>query len=151
MDCTENGELTISPEPQSKIELNDDGISHLREARRWTSFLSVFGFVTIGIIALAVVFTGLTAVTTNKSIVAVSLIPLILIGVLYYFPIYYLWKFTKLSKETIDNNDSDSLTDALKYLKRHYKFMAVMAIIGICCYAVAIIGMLVSGRLSNHF
>jgi len=83
--------------------------------------------------------------------VAVSLIPLILIGVIYYFPIYYLWRFTKLSKETIDNNDSDALTDALKYLKRHYKFMAVMAIIGICCYAAAIIGMLVSGRLSNHF
>ena len=141
----------ISPEPQSKIELNDDGISYLKEAGRWTSFLSIFGFVVIGLIALAVVFTGLTAVTTNKGIAAVSLIPLILIGVIYYFPIYYLWKFTKLSKKTIDNNDSDALTGALKYLKRHYKFMAVMAIIGICCYAAAIIGMLVSGRLSNHF
>lgn len=141
----------ISPEPQSKIELNDDGISYLKEAGRWTSFLSIFGFVVIGLIALAVVFTGLTAVTTNKGIAAVSLIPLILIGVIYYFPIYYLWKFTKLTKDTIDNNDSDSLTDALKYLKRHYKFMAVLAIIGVCCYAASLIVILASGRLFNYF
>jgi hypothetical protein len=42
-------------------------------------------------------------------------------GVLYFFPVYYLNKFASNAKAAFKNNDSETLTTSLEYLKSHYK------------------------------
>lgn len=105
------------------------------------------GFTFIAFIGLAIVF-ALSSITIRgynaKSLLTV--VPLILTAVIYCFPIFYLWKFSRLSKQAIENNDTSALSKALKYLKLHYRFMAMLIVILIVGYSIAGIAMLISGR-----
>jgi len=137
-------ELTPTPTPIS-LKLNIDGILHLRETRRWTNFMAIMGFIFIGLMLAGVVgaFFVSQFVGGNRYL---SIIPLLLLSVLYYFPIRYLWNFSKHSKLAIEHSDSNALELAMKYLKMHYRFMGIMVIVILAIYVmIAAFGLLALG------
>ncbi|WP_026898730.1 hypothetical protein [Daejeonella oryzae] len=142
---------TVLTEPNSgNLKLDIEGVFHLKETCRWTNILSIIGFLFMGFIFVLTVVLSIKIGSSN-SLAVVSVIPMFIIAVIYVFPIYYLWKFSKFSKQSIENNDSESLTLAIKYLKLHYRFMAILMIIIILLYAVAGITMLINGQPSKLF
>ncbi|HYK76021.1 MAG TPA: hypothetical protein VEV16_03530 [Daejeonella sp.] len=137
---------TLNESPSLKIELDPIGIDHLKEVHRWTKLLSIIGFVFLGIM-LGIGIFGLISASMWRATWLFAL-PLFLIVLIYYFPIYYLWKFSTLSKQSILNKDADALSTALKYLKLHYRSMAILLIILILIYCYSAIAFF-SGMLRH--
>lgn len=145
--------LTDSDSDLIKLELNNNGIKQLNMTRKWTLFLSILGFIFIGLMIFTVIIafsiTGTNYSSSNFS--ALALLPLLTISLIYFFPVYFLFQFSSYSKKAIKNNNSDQLSKALKYLKNHYQFMGILIIIITGLYFVLGAIMLTSGELLNAF
>lgn len=142
------------PKPEvQNLGINYAALAHLEATRKWTLFLSILGFVFIGLMLLFSVFisTFFRAMdlpqTSSYPFPMVSFIPLLVVLVIYFFPIFFLFQFSRYSKIAITSRDETSLAQAFKFLKLHYQFMGVLAIIGVAIYALAIIGILIGGTI----
>jgi len=142
-------DLTSVPYEQPSLKLDAVGIVQLKQIRKWTALLSTLGFVFLALIVLisVVALVNMNGVGDNQRQL-LTVVPLILMGVIYFFPIYYLWKFSKHSKEAIANNDTLKLSSALRYLKSHYKFMAILILVIVIGYLVAG-AIFMSGKFGN--
>jgi hypothetical protein len=136
-----------------KPQLTEQAYLFLSEIKKWTKFLSIIGFIFIGIFVLFALFLGaflgglsdITGSSMSFPSVLVTIIYL-LIAVLYFFPVWFLFKFsTNLGKSLKSGNESE-LTDAFSYLKLHYKFIGILTIIFLSIYLLFIIfGVLIAG------
>lgn len=137
------------------LHLTEPSCGFLKEIAKWTKFLSILGFIGIAFMVVASFFMG-TAMASMPNMdlptthVLKWMVPAIyiIIAIVYVFPIYYLYKFSVNTRSALDRGDTDSLTEAFRYLKSHYKFIGVMVIIMMCIYAVAIVGGIIIGIAS---
>lgn len=122
------------PEGQkaTAMELSPQSVIYLNETRKWTIFLSILGFISLGLLFITLV---LIEVITGLLFLA--------LGSFQFFPIYYLYKFSVLSKKAIYNHQPDDLTNAFRHLKSHYKFMGVLTIVilGLSLFSVIVNGL----------
>jgi hypothetical protein len=61
---------------------------------------------------------------------------MMIITLIYFFPIYFLLMFSINSKKAINDSDGNHLQKAFKYLKFHYRFMGIFLIIMLCIYVI---------------
>lgn len=139
-------------ENQNNLVLNDQAIAALRESAKWCMFLSILGFIGIAFMIIAGLFmsVAMSAMPDNPelgsamgplgAIKAYFGIMYIVIAALYFFPIYYLFKYANGTKRALESSNSDVLSDALVNLKSHHKFLGITAIVVISLYIVIIIG-----------
>lgn len=125
-------------------ELNLDlaGISHLKETRGWTQFLSILGFIFLGFMLIFGLAGGtfMNKMGPTEQIGSGLFIAMIIIMiVVYFFPIYFLFNFSRFSKTAIETKDPISFTEAMRYLKLHYRYMGILTIIMVSIYALALI------------
>jgi hypothetical protein len=148
-------------ENQNNLTLNDQAVAALRESSKWCLFLSILGFIGIGFMILAGLFmsAAMSAIPTGDSYGATMGSPYggnpilalkayfgimyIVIAALYFFPIYYLYKYATGTKRAFESSNSDVLSDALVNLKSHHKFLGITAIVVISLYILIIIGAVV--------
>jgi uncharacterized membrane protein YesL len=136
------------------LGLNQEAMSHLEKARKWTLFLSIMGLIFIALMLLTPFFAlrhfalpDMPAFGTPM----LTLIPLLIFAVIYFFPFWYLLQFSRLSKFALETRDENTLARALHFLKLHYQYMGVLVIIGAVIYVLAIIGMIIGVGLMNAF
>ena len=144
--------LTNSTIDNGTLELENSALKHLDETRKWTLFLSILGFVFIGlmfVVAIIMVIVGSSNAIPGLS--AAMLLPLLLVCVLYFFPIYYLFQFSSYSKQALIKKDNSLLTKAIQYLKMQFRFMGILAIIMLCIYIIAIVIAVAAGSFFNMF
>lgn len=121
------------------MQLGEQAKAHLQEASKWAVFLSIVGFIGIGLMIILSFTIG--SVLANLPIETMgglspqffSYFYLIFAGI-YFIPIYYLYQFGSKTKAALNNDDTDLLTFGIKKLKSHYKFIGVLTIIGISFY-----------------
>jgi hypothetical protein len=148
-------------EEQNKIELNELAMDSLRTSAKWSTFLAIIGFIAIGFMLIAALVVGMTlnTITSHPSIEGMEgmqemqnmnpvfgimkYLPLlyILIAVIYFFPVYYLFKYASGMKKALNFRNSEMVADALTYLKSHHKFLGIMTIVVISLYILFMIGM----------
>lgn len=134
-------------EPQPLI-LDDLAVSYLKETSKWTKFMAILGFVFIGLaIIICLLLALVNTVGGQRSFM--TLIPMILITGLYFLPIYYLLKFSILSRKAIEEQDSFTLMQALQYQKMHYRYVGILMII--ICVFYALMGIFAVIFLHNGF
>lgn len=131
------------------MSLSQESKQHLNETRKWTFFLAIVGFVFIGLmvllsVSMGAIFQELGNDTMPFPSFFVGFIYLAL-GALYFFPIYYLFKFSTNMKNALINNQDESLNDAFRYLKSHYKFMGIFTIIIFSIYLLMGLGFALVG------
>lgn len=120
-----------------KSDPNNDLFKHLNETRKWTLFLSICGFIFLGIMAIAFPLTSIRANNSFPTAGAIgALVPALIIVAIYFFPIFFLFQFSRFSKLAIEQNDTNLLIIAFKFLKRHYKYMGILFIIILSIYVV---------------
>ncbi len=141
-------------ENQNNLVLNELAVDSLRESAKWTMFLSIVGFIFIGLMLLGGVFMTITlsAIPDEPAFGAynpygsfknyIGIIYLVMAAV-YFFPILYLYKYSKNAKEALNFNNSEVLAEALVNLKSHHKFLGIMTIVVLALYVVMIIGIIV--------
>ena len=123
--------------PTESMMFTDNSINHLNETRKWTLFISILGLIFMGILIIVVpsMLLKLGFNSPNNS-AALSLIPLLLLMVVYFFPIYYLLRFSNYCKSAITNSDSSSMETAFKYLKLTFRFIGILSIIILGIYVI---------------
>jgi len=124
-------------EDQNKLSLNDLAISALRESGKWCMFLSIVGFIFIGLI---VFFVGVSVLASIKSYFGILYL---LMALLYFFPIYYLYNYAKGIKNALSSDNENILEKALVNLKSHHKFLGIMTIVMISLYVLFFIGTII--------
>lgn len=136
----------------SNFSLSPQAISFLTQTRKWVNFLAILGFIAIGLMVISGLFfgtmmgammgqTGMTAAGGS----AFFGVFYIILALIYFFPVMYLYKFGTKLKTALANRDSKSLEQSFENLKSHYKFVGIVAIIGLSFYAFSALMMILVG------
>lgn len=126
------------------VGMNDYMKSFILEIAKWAKFLSIIGFIGIGLMFLAAIVMMVAGAALSNFSSEYSRSPIgagmvgfiyIIMAVLYFFPVLYLFKSAVSLKKGIINNDEIILTDGFQNLKSHYKFIGIMMIVVLSLYA----------------
>ena len=131
----------------SSIEANSFAITEsmltsLRQTRPWVKFLSILGFVTIFLVVVSGIvnmFVFSKAALGGSYGLAIFMGAInILMGVLYFFPSFFLFKFASSIARLSDGGGAGELEEALSNQKSFWKFVGIMTLV---MFGVAILGM----------
>lgn len=139
-----------------QLVVNSKSKSFLREIARWTFFFAILGFISIaflivGAIIILTVYAPLLNMVAQQQGLPNLGLPLAIIYVvsalLYFMPVWYLFKFSSKMKLALATKNDDVLADAFENLKSHFKFIGVLTIIIISLYVLLFVFSLVAGSL----
>jgi heme/copper-type cytochrome/quinol oxidase subunit 2 len=129
-----------------KIEIGSEILNNLNSTRKWTTFLSVLGFIFLGLLIVAGLTTSLF-LTTFKTQEAnlgipesVMIIILIVIGAIYFFPVFFLFRFSRNTRDAIQNLDGQKMAKGINNLRLYFTYIGIMVIIVLSIYVIALIG-----------
>ena len=134
----------------SKIELNEQALDALRTSAKWSMFLAIMGFIGIGLMIIA----ALVMASVMSAIPSRPMSPLgnlkgyltgvyLFMALLYFPPVYYLFKYATDMKTALLNSRSDMVGVALGYLKSHHKYLGISIIVVMSLYILFIIGIII--------
>jgi hypothetical protein len=133
------------PTENTKIEIGKDTLNQLNVTRKWTMFLSIIGFIFLGLILIIGVIAGtfLTAFSTGENNLGVHgplmFIPLVVVTVIYFFPILFLFRFSKHSAHAVNKYDVNEFNLAIKNLKLYFAFLGILVIVILSLYVVVLV------------
>jgi len=126
-----------------ELQLDQTAKDFLKEIAKWAYFLSIVGFVGIGLMLVIAVFAGTIFASMGSamggafgsSFGAAMGFVYVFIAAIYFFPVFYLFKFSVNAKKAFRENDSEALSSSLGYLKSHYKFIGIFMAAILALYA----------------
>lgn len=135
------------------LQVDEVARAHMLEMARWGKFLSIVGFISLGLLALAAVamlFSTALVDTMGYGVFGTGIAFIYLVfAALYFYPAYALYKFSNTVKPAIRTANQAQFNQALSHLKGVFKFVGIFTIIIIGIYGLififAIIGAAVSG------
>jgi heme/copper-type cytochrome/quinol oxidase subunit 2 len=141
-----------------RVELGQEALGYLDTTRKWTMFFSILGFIVIGLmlvgsLALGSLIGGVTSGLANMEgmegmegmdtakavggIAGVTMFIFVLIfGAIYFFPLLFLFRFSKHTKKAVAEQDANELTIGLKNLKSYWKYIGILVIILLAVYVI---------------
>ncbi|MCU0462095.1 MAG: hypothetical protein MUF36_08795 [Bacteroidales bacterium] len=127
-----------------KIELEEESLKDLDKTRKWSMFLAILGFIGMGLMVIGSLIVVLfLSVFKTESALGVSeslfIIPLIAIAVIYFFPLLYLYRFSKHTGIAVRTLDKIEMHKAFRNLKRYYVFIGILVIVVLAIYVIGII------------
>ncbi|WP_339917502.1 DUF5362 family protein [Yeosuana marina] len=133
-----------------ELEVKDEIKGYLSEISKWSYFLSIMGFIGVGLMVLAGIFIGFFSGLNNLAGSSNTLYNLgysmgiglfyIVLALIYLFPVIYLFRFSKRVKSALKLNSNEDFRIAFLNLKSHYKFMGIFVIVIISIYVLILIG-----------
>ena len=137
----------MEPNPDSgKIELEPKTLNYLNTTRKWSMFLAILGFITLGLLLILGLATGtflsvFNSGDTGKEVPAELIIILILIsGVIYFFPVFFLFQFSKHMANAVHTLDKRKMNKAFKNLKSFFVYLGIVVIIILILYLFILAG-----------
>ncbi len=138
--------------PELRIE--DRSSVYLTEIVKWSRFLSIVGFMFLGIGGIIVVIAGV-AITMGSGTSTfrigneashpsqyagvINIVLLIGMLVLYFFPCLYLYRFSQQMKMGLMAQNQRATDNAFENLKSCFKFIGVSTIVLLSLYVLAFI------------
>lgn len=122
-----------------ELQLTSESKEFLKEAGKWAYFLGIIGFIGIGFLVIISFFIGGIFASMDSYGARMPFPPVMLtvlylaMAVIYFFPVLYLFNFGSKIKRAFADNDIEALTEGIKNLKSHYKFVGIftLAILGL--------------------
>ena len=142
---------------KKNFEFSEEALGFLKETAKWGYFLSILGFVFLAIMVSIALFVGsifskigsFGGMNPMMGIgTGVFSAIYLMIALLYFFPIYYLFQFSSKIKNAFKFNDNEQLNASFQYLKSHYKFMGILALIFVSFYGVIFFMTFIVGIIS---
>lgn len=137
----------------NELSLTSSAKDFLLQTAKWAKFLSIIGFVFIGLIVIAALFIGTfmgklntvadTGMGSGQSIFLT--IYFIVIGLITIYPVLRLFQFSQKAKLAVETNNTLALEESFKRIRSVFRFYGIMMIIVLSIYAIAIIFALVVG------
>ena len=134
-----------SPLEIKKIEIEQETLNHLNTTRKWAMFLAIVGFIFLGLLIIIGLIAGtfLTAFSTGEKGLGIPdslmFIPVLLLIVLYFFPVLFLFRFSKHTSHAIRTFDKLEFHKAIKNLKAYFAYIGILIIIVLSIYIVVLI------------
>jgi energy-coupling factor transporter transmembrane protein EcfT len=138
-----------------KIEIGQESLGYLNTTRKWTMFFTILGFVFLGImLVFGLLFGSFMSLFSSKVpgiegvegvkaagvIAGVMIFIVILVfAVIYFFPLLYLLRFSKHTKNGVANFDANELQLGFKNLKSYCVYMGILIIIVLALYLIVLI------------
>jgi hypothetical protein len=136
-----------------KIEIEQDTLKDLDITRKWTMFLAILGFIVIGLMLIIAVVAGLflslfkTSTTLSGLEGILVFIFLLAMTVIYFFPVLYLYRFSKHTANAVKTFDKLELHKAFKNLRSYYVYIGILLIVLLVFY----IGVFIAAGASVAF
>lgn len=122
---------------------NKEVKSFLSETARWAKFLSIVGFVGLGlfVIIAVVMMAGMAVFASALGATEAGLLGVIyiLLAVVYFFPVLYLYRFSVSIKNSLEFGDESEWNNGFLNLKKTFKFMGVFTIVILSMYVLALL------------
>ena len=126
-------------------------LRQLAAARKWAFFLAIMGFIGCAFMVLAGAFFGLWFGLLNEYFpggrmmgegpaIGMALMYLVF-AVVYFFPAFFLMRFSLQTKGALATHSPDLITDALRYLKLFFTYVGILVIVGM---ALSVVGILLA-------
>lgn len=136
--------LETNFQSNNSVDINDEIKGYLLESAKWTKFLSIFGFIFLGFLELFSILILIVKLPypynnpyMNRS-PAEIIIGFVMVG-LNFFPVYYLYQFSKSMKQGINPNNQKLFAFGTKNLKLHHKFIGFLVLVGTAFYILSFI------------
>lgn len=132
---SENNKLIIGPE----------AVKNLNATWKWTMFLSVLGFIFLGLlIIVGLVTSTFLNVFKSKEVnlgipESLMIILFIVIAALYFLPVLFLFRFSRNMRDALQNNDNIKMEKAFKNLRIYFTYIGIMVIIVLSIYIAALV------------
>jgi hypothetical protein len=139
-------ELNMDTQTEAKgIEIGTETLKDLNIARKWAMFLAIIGFIVLGLFIILGLIAG-TFLKTFGGGESISGIPeslifisYIILALVYFFPVMYLFRFSKFTSRAILSLDRKYLDKAIKNLKLYFAYIGILIIIILSFYIVVLI------------
>lgn len=131
-----------------ELQLGEFAKAQLRDTAKWARFLAVVGFIGIGLfvcitaivaIATADVSTGNDEPGYRAGVITGSILGPLIVGVIYFFPCLFLYRFSRRMDAALVSDDINSLNESLRNLKMTFRYMGVVTIIFIGLFALGML------------
>jgi hypothetical protein len=144
--------METSPEIR-KLEIDEKTLKYLNTTRKWAMFLAIIGFIVLGLIVVIGLIAGTFLTVFNLSEKGLGVpeslmfIPILLLVMIYFFPVLFLFRFSKQTGHAIHNLDKEELNKAIRSLKSYFAYIGALIIVVLLCY----IAMLIFSGTSTSF
>ena len=134
-----------TPLENRKIEIEQETLKHLNTTRKWAMFLAIIGFIILGLIVIVGLIAGtfLTAFNSGGKDLGIPeslmFVPILLLAVIYFFPVLFLFRFSKHTSHAVQTLDKLEFHKAIKNLKSFFVYIGVLIIIILSLYIVVLI------------
>ena len=130
---------------ENNMELGPGELKNLNSTRKWTMFLSVLGFIFLGLLIVVGVATStfLTAFKSKEVNLGVPeslmIVLFIIIAAIYFLPVLFLFHFSRNTRDAIHNHDKLKLEKAFRNLRTYFTYIGVLVIIVLTIYLLALV------------
>jgi hypothetical protein len=127
------------------IEIDQVTLKYLNTTRKWTMFLAIMGFILLSLFIIVGVIAGtfLSAFKSGETGFGVPeslmFIPFLLLAAIYFFPVLYLFRFSKHTAHAVQTMNKEDLKKAFRNLKAYFVYIGVLIIIVLTFYIVALV------------
>ena len=124
-----------SPNGENLI-LNGIIRDYLSESARWGKFLSIVGFVGLGLVVLMLLsfgstFLSMVGVAGLGGVGILAIIFYLAMLALALVPLYYLYQFSTKMQTALRNDDQNYLVESFQNHKSLFKFYGIIVLIGL--------------------
>ncbi|MCB0430928.1 MAG: hypothetical protein H6585_08120 [Flavobacteriales bacterium] len=142
-----------STNPNTELSLSTVAADHLKRTAKWARFLSILGFVFIGLMVLVAFFAGGMMALATQGMVNSSVVTIIylMMAAFCFFPVYFLFSFSSKTLRAVDSYDATELGEALSNLRRYFQFIGILAAIYLGFMAIVILFSFLGGMMSAAF
>ena len=144
-------------ENQSLFSLNFDPIakSHLLDTAKWARFLAISGMILMALfVILAIMGIGMSSAyqTSDMDLMgpmrAVMIVVSIVMTIIIFFPLLFLLRFSNHMKTAINANDQEAMNEAFLNMKRYFRYLGILFIIGLVFYALIFVMAIVTTAMA---
>lgn len=137
---------------EEKFEFSLKAENYLSDIAKWSKFIAIVGFVSIALLLTLAMVLGLVLPQINEgeipqnisqdpaaSFIASGIFLAItysITAILSFFPVLFLYKFANRAQLAIKARNNILIEESLNFLRKHYKFIGILTLIGIVFYAI---------------
>ncbi len=138
---------------QATLVVTEEIRSYIYETAKWARFLSIVGFVITGWLIIVAFSTSAFETAFQQTIISVQLAELgstvlmiffLLTALVYFYPSLMLFKYATAAKTAVLYGVQESLEIAMAKMKSFFKFWAILTIVMLAFYAIAMLAVVVA-------
>ncbi len=144
---TEQNGFSDSTSSSTSFQSTEAMLKSLKQTRPWARLIAVIGFISLAfmVISSLVNILAIGKITEKGIFVMVSGLYLV-IGLLYFFPSYYLYKYASSITRLLDGGGAVEMETALSYQKSFWKFTGILVLLSVVVALLGIVAAIIIPR-----